>query len=133
MYIKAISTCSFFICSPIIIFYFFITGITFTYNEATIMGFTDIQYYYQIATNLFNVQELQGIPIHYLERWIFHNISGYISLLFNIDLWTIYKFIVIMCVGALVFIINILKCSEFNKLAIFIFLLLETLQNQRKS
>ena len=59
------------------------------------MGITDVEYYYQIATNLFNVQELQGIPIHYLERWIFHYISGYISLLFNIDLWTIYKLIVI--------------------------------------
>ena len=108
MHIKAISTCSFFICSPIIILFFFITGRTFTYNEGMDMGFADIQYYSQIATNLFNLQELQGISTHYLERWIFHYISGYISLLFNIDLWTIYKFIVIMCVSALVFIINIL-------------------------
>ena len=120
-----ISFRNYFICTPIILLFFFITGRTLTYGEAMIMeGFTDIGDYYQIGTNLLNVQELEGITIHKLERWFFHYIAGYTSLLLNIDLWSIYKFIVIMCVSTLVFIINILKCSELNKIAIFIFLLL---------
>lgn len=123
MSIKVKPAFKFLYYSPVIILIFFITGRTFTYDEAIILGFTDLQYYYQIAKNLFNVQELRGIPLHHLERWAFHNISGYISLIFKVDLWTIYKMIVIICIIVLVILINLLKCSEINKIAIFIFML----------
>ena len=99
-----------FIFNPLIIIIFisfFITSNTFNYEQAVANGYTDVKTYFDIASEGFVEKTGLSGNLHRLERWPIHIMVHLISKSFHLDIWTIYRVLIIIlsfiCVIALVF------------------------------
>ncbi len=113
------------IISVILSIIFFSTNRLLSYEDALASGFTDIKSYYYIASDvLLNAGDLGfSAHIHIIERWPLYKLIGYFSDILNLDIWILFKALVILLVGLSILIINSLKTSDRNKIAIFSFIL----------
>ena len=111
------------IISIILSIIFFLTNRLLSYEDALAIGFTDIKSYYFIAGNSLLNAENSSFSIHIIERWPLYKLIGYISYVLNLDLWITFRLLVLLLVGLSILIINSLKTSDRNKIAIFSFIL----------
>jgi len=99
---------------------FIATSHVFTYSEAIVNGFSDIETYYFVAQNGFDGNAIPNFPQHHLERWGINVFIGYISSTLNLDLWNVYKSGVILCLLISVLLIQSLNWSDIQKIAALI-------------
>ena len=102
--------------SIVLILLFIATSHVFTYSEAIVNGFSDIETYYFIAQNGFVDNAIANYPQHHLERWGINVIIGYIATTLNLDLWNVYKVGVILCLLMSMLLIQSLNWSVIQKI-----------------
>ena len=111
-----------FIFNPLIILLFisfFITSNTFDYDQSIANGFTDVKTYYDIASDGFDEKNGLSGNLHRLERWPIHIIVHLISKSFDLDIWTIYRILIIILSFICCIIINTLSISQNKKILIW--------------
>ena len=106
--------------SLVLILLFIATSHVFKYSEAILNGFTDIETYYFVAQNGIVDNASTYYPSHHLERWGLHLFIGYIATTLNLDLWTIYKSGVILCLLMSMILIQSLRWNYLQKISALI-------------
>jgi len=102
---------------------FLITAHTFNYDEAALVGYADVEPYHYISTHGINNDAGSIYPYRYLERWPLHLIVKWGSETFNLNVWIIYRYTIII-LGLLCFVvIKKLNISDLKKIAIFTFII----------
>jgi len=102
---------------------FIATSHVFKYSEAIVNGFSDIETYYFVAQNGFADNAAASFPQHHLERWGINVVIGYIATTLNLDLWTIYKSGVILCLLMSIILIQSLNWNYIQKIAAVILII----------
>ena len=108
----------------ILIFLFVLTAHKISYEEAPALGYSDTQSYCFIAEKGFDKREGNNYASHHLERWPLHITIGSLAKATNLDIWSLYRAIVLLFVFLTYLVIFSLKISTLNKIASFAFLLL---------
>ena len=111
------------ITSPAFILLFIATSHIFTYNEAILNGFSDVETYYFIAQNGFFDNAIANYPQHHLERWGINVVIGYIATTLYLDLWNVYKAGVILCMLMSALLIQSLNWSDIQKITALVLII----------
>ena len=108
------------------IFYFllYITNTHFDFNGTIINGAADGQYYHSIAEAYPDVVQKKISPIH-AERFLFPYLIGFLSNLFNINIFLSFKITtVLLLIGINIYLIKFFKFSKINEELILILLII---------
>ncbi len=103
---------------------FFCTSVTYPYKSRPDLGYADIDAYYSIATthDKGEFYELTGTyAVHQLERWPVHLMLGGVASVLNVDIWSIYRLTVLLCIIVAMVAIGSFKCAENNRIAYLAF------------
>ena len=116
---------NFSVAIPLLLFIiFFLTTNTYTYSEALLMGFNDSFSYYSISQNALSSHDLSTLPSHHLERYIIYVLLGKLALIFNLEIWTVYRcFIVLLMLLTSMLLLYFSKLPKFNAIATLALLL----------
>ena len=102
-----------------LIIVFLATAHIFSYKEAVANGYKDVETYYFMAGNGFDESSSKKYLSHHLERWPLQLLVGYLSKGLNIDIWTMYRVLVLVLIAITYYVIRSLNCPVNNKMAIF--------------
>ena len=108
--------------TQVILYFYFIfliiflslTNQYFDYQESIIFGGADGEYYTNISNSFPGIAEREMMPIH-AERFFFYYIFGFLSKIFNIEIYYVYRFSVFIILGLInIFLILIFKSKNLD-------------------
>jgi hypothetical protein len=111
----------------ITIVFFLLTAYSYSYTEAITKGYSDIEAYIAIAriADIDGLYPLSSIYLwHHLERWPINFLLGILANNLDIDIWSVYRAAVLICMAITAFTIGCLRCDVHRKLAFFMLVLL---------
>jgi len=105
---------------------FLLSAYSYSYTEAITKGYSDIEAYIAISrvANVEGLNSLSSIYLwHHLERWPINLLLGVIANNLDLELWSVYRSAVLICMAVTAFAIERLRCDVPRKLAFFILVL----------
>lgn len=110
----------------IAIIVFLLSAYSYSYTEAITKGYSDIDAYIAIArvANIEGLHSLSSIYLwHHLERWPINLLLGVLANNLDVELWSIYRSAVLICMVVTAVVIEQLRCDVPRKLAFFMLVL----------
>lgn len=105
---------------------FLLSAYSYSYTEAITKGYSDIEAYIAIA-KVADIEQMHSLSSkylwHHLERWPINLLLGVLAKNLDLELWSVYRSAVLICMAVTAFVIQRLRCDVPRKLAFFMLVL----------